>query len=258
MEKIYCYVDETGQDTRGNLFVVSVVVTDQDRDRAIQLCEEIERETGKGKVKWIKTRYDRRLAYIRRILQEPIFRGRLHFAAYRNTRDYLWLTVVTVAQAIAALGQRMYKATVLIDGLPRSRQRWVGSHLRKMGVRVRKVRGVGKEESDALIRLADALCGFVRAAIEGQEVMRELFERGKREGFLEELEPEEKTPVVRGNSLALRSALGTHQYWQYSAAFEKLYTLVPFLSSERITLGTRIGGKEGCSVRYLAFLDGQA
>jgi hypothetical protein len=63
----------------------------------------------------------------------------------------------------------------------------VGRRLRHLGVRTRKVRGVRKDESDALIRLADALCGFVRAAIEGQEVMKKLFEWGKKKGYLKEL-----------------------------------------------------------------------
>jgi hypothetical protein len=70
MTKLYCYVDETGQDTQGALFVVSVVLADQERDRALQLCEAIEQSSGKGRVKWIKTDYERRLSYIRQILQE--------------------------------------------------------------------------------------------------------------------------------------------------------------------------------------------
>jgi hypothetical protein len=186
-KKIYCYVDETGQDTQGELFIVSIVVTDQERARAIQVCEAIEQATGKGRVKWIKTRYDRRLAYIRRILQEPIFQSRLNFAIYQDTRDYLPLTVQTIARAILAHAQEPYKATVLIDGLPHSQQREVGRRLRHLGVRTRKVRGVRKDESDALIRLADALCGFVRAAIEGQEAMKKLFEWGEKKGYLREL-----------------------------------------------------------------------
>jgi len=65
-------------------------------------------------------------------------------------------------------------------------------HIRKrdgrvLHIRVRKVRGVRKDESDALIRLADALCGFVRGAVEGQEAMQGLLEQGKRTGFLKEL-----------------------------------------------------------------------
>ena len=31
-KKIYCYVDETGQDTKGKLFIVSIVVVGKDKD----------------------------------------------------------------------------------------------------------------------------------------------------------------------------------------------------------------------------------
>jgi hypothetical protein len=113
-------------------------------------------------------------------------KGKLNFAVYRNSRDYLPLTVLTVARTIVACEERTYKATVLIDGLSRSQERWVGSELRHLHIQIRKVRGV-KDESDALIRLADALCGFVRAALEGQPAMKELFEDGKQSGFLKEL-----------------------------------------------------------------------
>ncbi len=182
-EKFYCYVDETGQDTQGDLFIVSVIVADEARDRAIDLCENIERETGKGRVKWIKAGYAQRLNYIQRILQESVFKGNLNFAIYRNSKDYLPLTILTIARAIVARGQKMYKATILIDGLPRSHERWVGSELRHLHIHVRKVRGTKKHQNDALIRLADAICGFVRDASEGQETMKELFERGKLSDF---------------------------------------------------------------------------
>jgi hypothetical protein len=186
-EKIYCYVDETGQDTEGDLFIVSVVVSGVERDQVRELCEKIEMETRKGQVKWIKADFKRKVEYVRRILQEPIFNGKLNFAVYRNRRDYLALTVLTVARTIVAVGQKDYKATVLVDGLPRSQEKWIGSELRHLYIRIRKVRGMRRDENDALIRLADAICGFVRAALEGQEAMRELFEQGKRNGLLKEV-----------------------------------------------------------------------
>lgn len=185
--KLYCYVDESGQDTQGDLFIVSVIVTDHERDKLIELCEQIEQETGKGRIKWIKADHRKRREYIRRVLRESIFRGKLNYAVYRNSRDYLALTVLTTARAILTCAHRTYKATVLIDGLPRSQQRWVGSELRHLRIQVRKVRGARKDENDALIRLADAICGFVRAGIEGNEEMRELYERAKQNGFLREL-----------------------------------------------------------------------
>lgn len=47
MQKIYCYVDETGQDTKGELFLVSVVIAKDERDNLIEKLEEIERSTRK-------------------------------------------------------------------------------------------------------------------------------------------------------------------------------------------------------------------
>jgi len=46
-QKLYCYVDESGQDTRGKLFVVSVVVAAEDRGISLEQLEKIEDETGK-------------------------------------------------------------------------------------------------------------------------------------------------------------------------------------------------------------------
>jgi len=68
-KKFYCYVDETGQDTQGELFIVSVVIVGTERDQALELCERIERQTGKGRRKWIRARYAQRLAYIQQILR---------------------------------------------------------------------------------------------------------------------------------------------------------------------------------------------
>jgi len=127
---------------------------------------------------------------MRQVLQEPMLRGKLHVVIYHNAgQDYLQLTVQAVAEVVLAHAQEPYSTTVLIDGLPRSKRKVIGARLRHLGVRVRKVRGVRKEENDALIRLADALCGFVRAAREGQGEMQRLFERGRGNGFITEFEP---------------------------------------------------------------------
>ena len=186
-QKFFCYVDESGQDTQGKLFIVSIVVAAWERDQLIQVCETIEQETGKGRVKWIKTRYSQRLAYIRQVLSKPIFQRKLNFAVYRNTRDYATLTTQTIAQALSVTGENDYKATILIDGLPRTQERLVGNQLHKLGVHTKKVRGVKKDENDALIRLADTVCGLVRAATEGQAAMQALLEQEIRVGILRNL-----------------------------------------------------------------------
>ncbi len=199
MQKFFCYVDETGQDTRGELFIVAVVIADQERDQLRQACEDIERDSRKGRRKWIKTKYGRRLAYIRQVLERPIFEEKLNFAVYRDVQDYPSSTVQTIARALSATAETDYRATILIDGLPRSLERMVGLQLRRLGIRAKKVRGL-KDENDALIRLADAVCGLVRGATEGQPAMRALFEQGIQTGVLIDLSGEQKMPPWLGGT----------------------------------------------------------
>src|SRR5438105_2668794 len=61
--KLYCYVDETGQDTYGNFFIVSVVVTGDVRESLVARLEQIEKASGKGNVKWTNSRSSFRVAY---------------------------------------------------------------------------------------------------------------------------------------------------------------------------------------------------
>ena len=51
-EKLYCYVDETGQDTMGRLFLVVLVLTAGQRDQLAADAERIEAQSLKGTAKW--------------------------------------------------------------------------------------------------------------------------------------------------------------------------------------------------------------
>jgi hypothetical protein len=55
-----------------------------------------------------------------------------------------------------------------------------------LNVTVHKVQG-RRDESDEFIRLADAMAGFVRDALEGDQQMGVLFERAKRQRLIEEV-----------------------------------------------------------------------
>lgn len=171
-KKLYCYIDETGQDTGGKLFIVAVVITETNRDQIVKQLEEIEKSSAKGKVKWIKAKPEANRLYIKFVLETDIFRGKLFYSKYRQTVDYVPLTILSAAKAILAFADNKYKAVVLIDGLPKTRQRWFGSQLRRLHVSTEKVRGIRKEENDSLMRLADAVAGFVRAAAENPKFHR--------------------------------------------------------------------------------------
>lgn len=185
-QKIYCYVDESGQHTSGRLFVVSVVLAGPERDDLLQACEAIETRTGKMRKKWIKTPYDRRVTYIQQLLENPIFCGRLNYARFENTRDYSGATAWAIVGAIRAAEPGDYKATVIIDGLRHTQEPTTAVALRRLGVKLRKLHGA-RDESDALVRLADAVCGLVVAATEGQSTMLNLFNRAVGTGFLKDV-----------------------------------------------------------------------
>lgn len=87
-QKLYCYVDENGQDTKGDIFIVSVVVTGKERDELLTLCEEIEQKSGKGKFKWGKAERKLRLEFIKQIFFNKNFRGKLRYSIYRDQTSY--------------------------------------------------------------------------------------------------------------------------------------------------------------------------
>jgi len=121
------------------------------------------------------------------VLSEPLFKQSFHYSFYQNTKKYMALTVLATARAISSVPGRDV-AAVYIDGLPKPRVRWFGSQLRCLSVRTSKVVGVRREESDALMRLADACCGFVRQALIGKdENVKRLFEQAKQQEYFKDV-----------------------------------------------------------------------
>ncbi|MBI3242331.1 MAG: DUF3800 domain-containing protein [Chloroflexi bacterium] len=184
--KRYYYVDETGQDTKGQLFIVAVVVAGQYLEDWRKACEEIEKQSRRGRRKWMRTTPDRRLVYIRLALQKPLFAGRLTFARHADSRDYDSLTTQTIALAVKQTGNESHNV-IVVDALPKEQWQDYSRRIRRWGAKVEKVRGVRREENDALIRLADAVCGFVREAHEGRAEMKALFDAALEQGIIRDL-----------------------------------------------------------------------
>jgi len=172
-KKIYCYVDETGQDTQGEIFLVALVMTDEQRDQLATEAIRIEKESGKSLKKWRRAVFSRKIEYIKAIFGSPLFADSLFFANYEKSIAYLDLTILTTARAILIkAGEAGYKATVVVDGLREPEAVKFAASLRHLRINVRKVRGM-RDESDPLIRLADSIAGFVRDYLEGQEYTKE-------------------------------------------------------------------------------------
>ncbi|MFN8444322.1 MAG: DUF3800 domain-containing protein [Caldilineaceae bacterium] len=186
-QKLFCYVDETGQDTKGQLFIVSVVIAQEDREQLIETVEALEQMTGKKSTKWHKTEKSIKASFIEQLFHDERFKGTIFCSSYKDASAYQELTVLTIATAIHAVKPReKYKASIFIDGLQKSEIIVVGAKLRKIGVHTEKVRGV-RDESHALIRLADAIAGFIRECNDGLGYASSLYELGIKNKILIEV-----------------------------------------------------------------------
>lgn len=171
--KIFCYVDETGQDNLGKMFIVSVIVP-KNRDEFLEYLNELEVKTGRGRLKWGRANINKRLQYLQEIFAQRKYPLTAYYSVYENTKEYKQSTIMTISKAVHQVKNFQDKLfTILIDGLGEKDQRYYGSELRKLGVPSRKVRGVKKDENNSLIRLADNICGFVRDIQEGEEELVE-------------------------------------------------------------------------------------
>ena len=186
MQKLYCYVDETGQDTEGRFFLVAVVILVNDRENFRFKLRKAEEESGKGTKKWMKATHKQHEQYIKQIISDSAFSGAIFYTQYDNTRNYVDLTILATAKAILGKAKSPYTAIVFVDGLGRSERHRFAAGLRKLKVNVKKVRGI-REQSDEFARLADAVAGFVRDGLDGGEAIQKLRQIAKRNSIIKEV-----------------------------------------------------------------------
>lgn len=166
-QKLYCYVDESGQDTKGNIFIVSVVISAQSQEEISEFIKEIEKSSGKGQFKWGRAILKQRLDFVNRIFGQGKNKLTVYYSVYNHTLEFKNSTVLTIAKSINALANyKEYTFNIYVDGLSKKDERYYGSQLHRLGIHTKKVKGVKKDENNPMIRLADSICGFVRDVIE--------------------------------------------------------------------------------------------
>ncbi|MFA7209065.1 MAG: DUF3800 domain-containing protein [Parcubacteria group bacterium] len=169
-KKLYAYVDESGQDTKGLIFVVSILVLENEIGAVCDGLEKIEIKSGKKNTKWNKSHHEFRKAYIKGILKLEYLKGRIFFEIFSDTKKYIELTSFATAKAILKKsGKEDYKVTIFVDGFKKKEIEIFSRGLRDLKIRTRKIRGVKKDENNSFIRLVDAICGLVRDSEDGNE-----------------------------------------------------------------------------------------
>ncbi len=186
-QKLYCFVDETGQETEGHFFLVSVVIADQKLDLLRDALNQIEQVSKKKLVKWRKALFEARLKYIDAVLANPLFRDLIFYAEFSGSQEYFDLTIKATVEAIRQKNiSGDYTMTITVDGLKGEEIDKFKRFMRLQNVNVRKVRGA-RDESEPLIRLADAFAGFIRDHIESQPYAKERYEKATRLGVVRKL-----------------------------------------------------------------------
>lgn len=183
--KVYVYVDETGQDTRGRLFVVAVVVISSNRDRLRKELQKIEGRSGRVGRKWTKSTTAQRQKYVELLLGNKKLAGCCYYNMYEGSGAFDDLTILSTARAINEKVKADYKAIVVIDGLQKSKYPRYAAGLRGLNIKTRKVKGI-RDEADEFIRLADAIAGFVRDYANGVRWVKPFFNEAVKKGFVKE------------------------------------------------------------------------
>jgi hypothetical protein len=104
-EKFYCYVDETGQDPASSVFVVVVVVSAEDQEALRQTLMNIEDAAGTGRRKWHKSRSERRLRYLRMVLESNLVCADVFYGVYQKPIPYFFPMPEVLEGAIKSKGK---------------------------------------------------------------------------------------------------------------------------------------------------------
>ena len=76
-QKLYDYVDESGQDIKSAFFVVVALVSAENQEVLRKKLLKVERLVGTGNKKWRKVRPVNRLKYLKTLLEKEIAKGNI-------------------------------------------------------------------------------------------------------------------------------------------------------------------------------------
>ena len=179
-KKVYCFVDETGQDTLGKFFLVSVVIQENENLEKFEMSlAKIEVATGKKKLKWRLTNNKIKKEYLTEVFNLPLVANSIYYSVYHNSKgEYPRLTAFSLAKAVLARNRKdKVIITAIIDGLNDKEKIIVQNELKKLNIHYNKVRGM-KDEQSVFLRLADATAGFLRDFLKKEkyavEIMKEI------------------------------------------------------------------------------------
>jgi hypothetical protein len=187
-QKFYAYIDESGQDTKGKFFVVSVLILENNKDLISKKLEKIEITSKKPK-KWLKTRYQNNQKYIETISKTDFLKQSIFFDTFYNTKEYLKCTAQGTSRAILnkTKSKKNYTTIIYIDGFEKTEIENFKKEIKSFNIKRQKIRGVKKDENNVFIRLADAICGLVMQSQKQNQWAKDILEEMKKRKIIKEV-----------------------------------------------------------------------
>jgi len=102
IKKLYCYVDETGQDAAARVFIVVAIVSAEEQEKLRDALIRIESAAGTGRRKWHKSRPARRLRYPDLTLQNGLPGNDVFFDSYPKPLPYFFPMLDVLEKSIKA------------------------------------------------------------------------------------------------------------------------------------------------------------
>ena len=185
-QKIYCYIDETGQDAGSDFFVVVVIATDKEQNLLRRKLLEIESLTKIGQRKWHKSQFKRNKYYIQLVIKKEIGKREVFFGRYKKPIPYFFPMLETIEKAILDKAEKDYKSIIYVDGIDKKKAAELTNALRLRKIKLEFVRSA-RDESEPLIRLADRWAGCIRAAFLDRTEEKAILAKAKKINYLKEV-----------------------------------------------------------------------
>ena len=183
MQKLYCYVDETGQDMATEFFVVVSVVNDKDQNLLRIKLRQIEAIAKIGQRKWHKADIEKRKQFLKLVIKDGIGNGEIYYGRYPKPLPYFLPMLDVLEKAIRDKAEEKYRAIVYVDGIDKKKAAELTNALRVRGVKLEFVRSA-RDESEPLIRLADRWAGCIRASFLNKSEEKEIFQKAQEKRYL--------------------------------------------------------------------------
>lgn len=185
-QKIYCYVDETGQDLRADFFIVVAVVNDEKQNPLRRRLEKLEDFVKIGKRKWKEAKRSRKYLkrsqkYLKLALKEKI--AIVYFRHFSKPVRYYDAITEVIEKAVLRNVKRDYQTIIYIDGIDKKNALEIGNVLRKREIKAERPRRA-TDQGEPFIRLADRWAGCIRGFFENGNEEKKIIGQAKKEKYL--------------------------------------------------------------------------